>query len=157
MSSLTDTTEARQPIPFPLHGSKKILLVDDDARVLRLLSQVLHADGYRVIACKSGPAAMVAFKANRHIDLLMTDFQMPGMTGLELARELTRASPELPVLVVSGSPADELPLWELWRKRWCFLPKPTSAALLLKTVDHLCGTVPSSLQDEFLKSVLPVS
>ena len=82
---------------------------------------------------------------------------MPGMTGLELAILLTNKAPELPILIVSGSAMDELPLWELWRKKWCFLPKPTSASLLLKTVDQLCGSLPSCMQADVLRLMGPCS
>lgn len=157
MPSLSPSTDKYQPLPFPGHRSTKVLLVDDDALVLRLLADVLTDDGYQVVACRSGESAAAAFRANGHIDLLVTDFQMPGMTGLELATLLTNKAPELPVLIVSGSAMDELPLWELWRKKWCFLPKPTSASLLLKTADQLCGSLSSCMQADVLRLMKPRS
>ena len=155
MPALLPSSERLHLAPFGKRRSTTILLVDDDPLILRLLAEVLISDGYNVLPCSSGAAAAATFRANGHIDLLLTDFQMPGMTGIELANLLTGTRPELSVLLVSGAPEYELPLWELWRKKWCFLAKPFNASLLLKTVDHLCGHEPSHLQEELLRTMSP--
>ena len=95
--------EIPQSAPFPVRSSSTILLVDDDPIVLRLLSDLLTHGGYAVLPCSSGAAAAAAFRANGHIALLLTDFQMPGITGIELANLLTATRPDLAVLLVSGS------------------------------------------------------
>ena len=69
MPALTSSTKNCPPIPFSRHRSTKILLVDDDALVLRLLADVLAEDGYQVVACRNGESAAAAFRANGHIDL----------------------------------------------------------------------------------------
>lgn len=152
MPALLPLINMPQSGSFAMRGSSTILLVDDDPNVLRLLSDLLTRDGYAVLPCSSGAAAAASFRANGHIDLLLTDFQMPGMTGIELANLLTATRPDLAVLLVSGSPADDLPLWELWRKKWCFLSKPLNPSLLLKTISYLCGPLPNELQNGFLQS-----
>ena len=145
MNALLSLNEIPHPTQFAVRISSTILLVDDDPLIVRLFTELLSSEGHEVLPCNSGAAAAAAFRSNERIDLLLTDFQMPGMTGIELADLLTGTRPELSVLLISGSPADELPLWELWRKRWCYLPKPVDTSLLLKTVDHLCGQMPSRL------------
>ena len=125
----------------PRH-TKRILLVDDDPLILQLFTAILRDAGYLVTACSSGVAAVEQFRISHRFDVLMTDFQMPLMNGVTLANLLTGVSRRLAVLVVSGSAQDDVPLWELWRKNWCFLAKPTNAALLLKTLDQLCGLIP---------------
>ena len=153
MPVLSSSPEIRQPAQFAVENSSTILLVDDDPIMLRLMSDLLTRDGYVVLPCNSGAAAAAAsFRADGHIALLLTDFQMPGMTGIELANLLTATRPELTVLLVSGASADELPLWELWRRKWCFLPKPVDPFLLLKTIRYQCGPLPNEPQNGFLKS-----
>ena len=136
------TPDALIAVSPSLRQPKRILLVDDDALILRLFTEILSLAGYAVVSCGGGVAAIEQFRAHSRFDLLMTDFQMPIMNGVQLAKLLTGVSRRLPVLIVSGSAVEEIPLWELWRKKWCFLAKPTSAHLLLKTVDQLCGLVP---------------
>ena len=144
---------ALAPVLFSRRRSKQILLVDDDAVVLGLFETVLTEAGYSVVACSSGIAAVEQFRPNPRFDLLMTDFQMPVMNGITLANLLTGVSRHLRVLVVSGSPSEEIALWELWRKNWCFLAKPVSVPLLLKTIDHLCQLAPIHMAEA---GVLPL-
>ncbi len=131
---------------------KRVLLVDDDPLVLQLFTSILVDAGYQVEPCSSAVAAVEKFRTRRRFDVLMTDFQMPVMTGVRLANLLTGVARKLPVLIISGSAAEEIPLLELWRKHWCFLPKPTNAALLLKTLDQLCGLIPIQMAEV---SVMP--
>ena len=151
MPALLPSPAVPQSAPFVARSSSTILLVEDEPTVLRLLSDLLTQHGYAVLPCSSGAAAAASFRADGHIDLLLTDFQMPGMTGIELANLLTATRPDLSILLVSGFPADELPLWELWRKKWCFLPKPINPSLLLQTVSYLCGPLPNELQKGLLE------
>ncbi len=85
---------------------KHILLVDDEPAILYTLSFVLKHAGYRVTQARDGREALTAIlksrKKNRPFDLLLTDIQMPKMTGIELIDELNRREISLPVFVVSG-------------------------------------------------------
>ncbi len=123
-------------------GTRTILLVDDDAAVLQILSDVLVDAGYKVLACSSADVAMESFERNGSVDLLLADFLMPERTGVELATALTSLASGVQVLIFSAAAMDEMVLWELWRKGWIVLPKPTTLAVLLKTVDYQCGLFP---------------
>jgi hypothetical protein len=86
-----------------LRGDETVLLVEDEALVRNLMSEVLRKRGYRVIECANGREALVrAPQQGGRINLLVTDIVMPGMSGIELSRQLTRGHPELRVLFVSG-------------------------------------------------------
>ena len=150
--SLAAAPDAFIAVGSSLRRSKRILLVDDDSLVLYLFKSILSEAGYFVVACTGGVEAVLEFRSKRRFDLLMTDFQMPTMNGIMLANLLTGVSRRLPVLIVSGSPVEEIALWELWRKNWCFLSKPVNAPLLLKTVDQLCGLAPIHMAEV---SVMP--
>jgi two-component system cell cycle sensor histidine kinase/response regulator CckA len=89
--------------PFPFRGHETILLVEDDDRVRQLLHDFLEQCGYPVKAARNGAEALrIAREYQHHIDLLLTDLVMPGMSGTELARELTRERQGIRLLFVSG-------------------------------------------------------
>src|SRR5215212_4983870 len=81
----------------------RILVVDDTADVRKLLSRVLEAQGYDVLVACDGKAAIGACdQVHGEIDLLLTDIQMPGMNGIELAGSMIANYPKLRVLFISG-------------------------------------------------------
>ncbi len=79
-----------------------ILIVDDDDQVRDLLVRYLGAQGYQTVAVATGEEA-VAHLDRRDLDLIITDFKMPGMNGLELARKALTADPDRPVILMSAS------------------------------------------------------
>lgn len=80
-----------------------MLVVDDEADVLRLLESILTEEGYEVIAARSSEAAIKAFeRLSRRPDLLLVDVVMPGMSGPMLVDHLCRIDPDLKVLFMSG-------------------------------------------------------
>src|SRR5579863_6963009 len=86
----------------------RILLVDDQNSVRDALYTILESDGYEVLAASNGRDGLTIFRqSTRPIELLVTDYNMPQMSGLELARECSRLCGELSVLYVSGSHPDE--------------------------------------------------
>jgi CheY-like chemotaxis protein len=79
-----------------------ILLVDDDALVAMATAEMLKDLGHRVLEASSARKALDILGAGTEVDVVVTDQAMPGMTGLELAAEVRRSWPDLPVLLVSG-------------------------------------------------------
>ena len=132
-------SQRTKPAPPSSRAQTTILLVDDDALVRTALKAVLSYAGFNVLACEDGASAVSLFSLRPNIDVLVTDFQMPEMTGYALAEELTRGTPRLPVVVVSGAAMDELPLQEIAEHDWRFLPKPVNREALLVTIDGLCA------------------
>lgn len=115
----------------------QILLVDDDAIVRRLLQTILERAGYAVLAAEDGPSALeISMWAS--FDMLITDFQMPGMNGFLLADRITKRRPGLPVLLISGAVIEELPLDWIIERDWSFLPKPVDRVHLFETIDDYC-------------------
>jgi CheY-like chemotaxis protein len=78
-----------------------VLLAEDDALVLAVLGEVLEAEGYRVVRAPDGAAALARAR-RRHIDVLLTDLDMPLLDGAGLIRRLWSTRPGLPVVVMSG-------------------------------------------------------
>jgi len=78
------------------------MLVDDEDLVRASTAAMLEDLGFHVIEARSGGEALECLGQDRPVDILVTDYLMPGMTGVELAREASAARPTLPVLIVSG-------------------------------------------------------
>ena len=90
------------------HG-QHILYVDDDESQVFLIKRMLERWGYRVSAYLEQREALDALLADApSFDLVVTDFNMPGLSGLEVARAIRDARPDLPVILVSGYITDEL-------------------------------------------------
>jgi len=134
------TAEPAEPVPqsAPLAGSETILLVEDEEGVRRVLETMLKRSGYRVLSSGSTTEAMsMAREHSGSIHLLITDMVMPGMSGLNMADQLTAQHPEMRVLFVSGygepaSPSAEAP----------FLQKPFSTVELAVKVREILQAAP---------------
>jgi DNA-binding NtrC family response regulator len=81
--------------------STRILIVDDDAAARRCLATVLSGEGFVVLAAPDGRTCLERAGRDRP-DLVITDLMMPGMSGVELCRELHRRDPDLPVVLATG-------------------------------------------------------
>jgi PAS domain S-box-containing protein len=80
-----------------------ILLVEDDDKVASLVTEMFLELGYRVTRVASAQAALGALADDRNIDLVFSDVMMPGpLNGIDLAKEMKRQRPDLPVLLTSG-------------------------------------------------------
>ena len=80
----------------------RVLMVDDDAMVREVLAGELEARGFLVTTSADGAAALGLLDAGQPVDLLITDYAMAGMTGLDLITETRRRRPNLPALLVTG-------------------------------------------------------
>lgn len=128
----------RWPVPSP----ERILVAEDDADIRGLVAVVLSDAGFRVTCANDGKEGWDALCAD-HFDLLVTDHDMPNLTGLELLCRIRAGRANLPVVLISGS----MPLGEpdLFR---CLAPgvaleKPFSLKVLLRTIQRLLAPVPS--------------
>ena len=80
---------------------KKILVVDDNEMLCRLSCDILRAEGYHAVPALSAAEALEAFQ-NEDFDLIVTDFLMPGMSGLDLARAVRNKNPKFPIIVMTA-------------------------------------------------------
>ena len=79
-----------------------MLAVDDDPLVLAITSGMLEDLGHTMIEAESGQEALDLLRGGRRVGLVVTDYAMPGMTGLQLAEELHRHWPQLPIVLATG-------------------------------------------------------
>ena len=132
-----NTLRAGKPASAPLQRQpdprQRILVVEDDADILRLNTGILRRSGYHADAAENGAVAWKALQHERY-DLLITDHKMPKLSGVDLLRKLHAAGMALPVLMVTGNfPTSEFTLH----------PSLQPAATLLKpyTFEELLGKV----------------
>jgi signal transduction histidine kinase len=100
----TETAAADVLTPSTRHDTPPatILLVDDDPLIAGSTAALLEDLGHAVVEANSGPEALKLLASGLNPDLMITDYAMPGMTGLELGREVQRLRPDLPVLLATG-------------------------------------------------------
>src|SRR5215510_7100470 len=86
----------------PVRRRCVLLFVDDDFLISLSTASLLEDLGHTVIKASSGADALVVLRDGQAIDLMITDYAMPGMTGLQLAEEARRLRPDLPILLATG-------------------------------------------------------
>jgi DNA-binding response OmpR family regulator len=132
----TSALAQRQP-----RSSQRILLVDDEVLIRKLCARVLNCFGYQTDTANDGAAAWKALQSKDY-DLLITDNNMPRVSGVELVKKVRSAQMSLPVILVSGN----LPSGELNRNPWlqgvATLAKPFTGDELLGTVNSVLREVP---------------
>lgn len=134
----TDDTAEQASVPSTdksprLRASRRILLVDDDVLIAMSSTDMLIDLGHEVVEVHSGKAALKIIDSGENFDLLITDYSMPGMTGMELAKAARDRVPDLPVLLASGY-ADLPPGVEIDVVR---LGKPHSQDQLAAVIDKM--------------------
>jgi hypothetical protein len=88
------------PVP---RGTERILVVDDEAPLAALSQRLLALLGYRVTALSSSLEALDLFRSDPHgFDLVITDYTMPHMTGVSLAKQMMEVRPDIPVILCTG-------------------------------------------------------
>lgn len=127
--------EVRPSCVRPFEGQALILLVEDDPLVAQSSSDMLIDLGHRVVWVSDARAAAALLRSDQPVDLLMTDYLMPDMNGLELASLSRQVRPDLPVMVVTGFA--DIPAERDSQLLW--LQKPFSQRALCKHLNLALG------------------
>ncbi len=125
----------------------RVLLVDDDAGLLRLLSLRLANAGYRVLAVESGAQALAQLPVFDP-QLIITDLRMPGMDGLELFERVHALHPELPVLMLTAHGPIPASFTAAGGGVFSCLSKPYDSRLLLDCIQRALNRAPDVLPDK---------
>jgi len=149
-----NTTQAREPAVTVLQCQtqpppRRILVVEDEPDIRRLNAEVLECSGYKVDTAEDGIAGWKALhavsRAPDSYDLLITDHEMPGLTGLALVKKVRAARMALPVIMATGAlPVRDLFTRYPWIQPAAALVKPYSIEQLLRTVETVLRTVTGS-------------
>ncbi len=112
-----------------------ILLVDDDLRLLNSLHALVQLSGYHTITANDGAAA-IAILGAQHIDLMLLDLKMPGLSGHQVMDHVEQQSLDTTVIVVSGETCYDSIAKVLRSRAYDYIKKPYAPDELLKTVDN---------------------
>ena len=114
----------------------RILLAEDDDQMRTFLSRGLRRAGHAVDAVSDGMAALVHARRAEY-DLLLADVVMPGMDGIELARQMTARQPELRVMFITGFAAVAMQADAVTPRRSRLLTKPFHLRHLIEEIEAL--------------------
>ncbi len=112
---------------------KSILIVDDDAAILKYASRILEAEGYDVDVAETGVEAIAKSTANFY-NLALLDIKLPDMEGTELLTKMHRTTPAMMKIMVTGFPSLENAVNALNLGADAYLMKPVELGELLKVV-----------------------
>ena len=122
-------------------SGRLVLVVDDNLRIRAYIRAILQGAGAQVMEAGDGLEALELFQTWRDtIDLVVTDVQMPRMTGTDLALSIRAASPSIPLIFVSGEPAP----WDVHDSRGgpFFIGKPFAPEVLLDAAGQFFASLP---------------
>ncbi|HCF8063246.1 two-component system response regulator GlrR [Klebsiella michiganensis] len=117
-----------------IRKSARLLLVDDDPGLLKLLGMRLVSEGYSVLTAESGPEALRTLSRDK-VDLVVSDLRMDEMDGLQLFSEIQKVQPGMPVIILTahGSIPDAVAATQ--QGVFSFLTKPVDKDALYKAID----------------------
>ncbi|HEX9341868.1 MAG TPA: response regulator [Thermoplasmata archaeon] len=110
-----------------------VLVVDDDEGIRENLAELLSMDDYRTFTAASAEEALERIEADE-VDLLLTDFQMPGASGVELIEAARRTRPALPAILITAFPYVYEQIDPTRRRGVTLLLKPFAAEEVLRIV-----------------------
>ena len=148
MTSVALSTSC-DPLPIPVGGSRRLVYVaDDEPILLELASALLESQGCVVQTFRSGEELVSAIKqASQKPALLVTDYAMGGMTGLEAIEICKQISPGLKTFLVSGT-VDESVFQGAVHEPDRFLRKPYAPGAFTRCAADLLNLTPSSVSDQ---------
>jgi DNA-binding NtrC family response regulator len=114
-----------------------ILVVDDNESVLAVVVAILKAQDFRVLSADSGPAALRLAETEPTIDLLLSDVDMPEMSGPYLGEQLKKTRPDLHVMLMSGGNKGNLLVLNYG---WAYIQKPFVVVKLVQMVNEVLHT-----------------
>ena len=129
----------------------KIMVVDDESRMRKLVRDFLTREGYKVIEAGDGEEAVNLFYANRDVALIILDVMMPKMDGWQTCREI-RAESKVPIIMLTakGDEQDELRGFELGVDE--YISKPFSPKILVARVEAILRRSGKAEAEEMLSA-----
>lgn len=120
-------------------ATTRVLIVDDEGDIRALLARLVTGEGYEPVLARDGEEALHALVVSAP-DILLLDIKMPGLSGLEVLREVQRLRPGLPVVMMSAQSGDH-DLRDAFLAGACdYLVKPFAHEDVLTTLRRICLT-----------------
>lgn len=118
----------------------KILIIDDDEVLLRMLSITLAEEGYSVLTTADGPQGITLYKEHRPA-LVLLDLGLPGMNGIEVLKEIRRFDNKAKVIVVTGYGSVESAVGAIRYGAWDYVQKPVETDILLRKMESALSRI----------------
>ena len=112
--------------------NERVLVVDDQADVLDMTIELFRNMGYEVLSANNGKDALAILETMPHVDILFSDVVMPGISGIDLAREARSLIPKIKVILASGYHAGSLTINNSGAEDYKFVKKPYRMAEIAK-------------------------
>jgi CheY-like chemotaxis protein len=138
---------------MPFDAAVSVVLIDDEVAVLRLLEQALRAKGLVPHAAQTGAKGLELVKQVRPA-IVLTDVNMPGMTGIEVLRDVKRLDPEIVVLIMTGYSTEDLVLEAFHAGATNYLKKPFTLKTLAEVLDGVLDLIQSKAEARVPRSSL---
>jgi CheY-like chemotaxis protein len=116
-----------------------ILIVDDEEQNRRIYAEILNDLGYRTIEEPDGESALMTIKAGASVDLVIADYRMPGMNGLQFIESLRSMMPSVPMIMVTAFANVESYLQSFSLGVFEYMNKPFSKAEFVRIVKAALG------------------
>lgn len=114
--------------------SSNVLVIDDESCILKMMELVLSNSGFNVTTAKNGSDGLAAYGNGAKYDVVVSDYRMPDMTGIEVEQEIIRRDPSAKVIIVSGFGGCDTALEAMNRGATDFLRKPFAPEALRDAV-----------------------
>ena len=129
------TKEKNKTETMPAQKSKNILVADDDDAIRELVRALLEDEGYEVTEATTGQEALDALK-ERTCDLIILDVRMPGMTGLDVLKQLREQQGELPVILMTAHGSPNVAIQASSLGVYGYVSKPFETEAVLSMIGH---------------------
>ena len=134
-------------------GDVRVLVVDDETVIREGLRRVLEGEGFAVVACSGGHAALENIQQGE-FDLIITDLKMPGMNGLELLRNVQILQPGIPVILITGYASVDTAVEAMKLGASDYLSKPFTPDVLMEKVRNALSRRAHSPEDLLIRQEL---
>jgi CheY-like chemotaxis protein len=117
----------------------RVLLADDDTEICSLIRTILRSGPYELTVCHDAETALLRIESDANYDLLISDFMLPGITGIDLITRVREnpSTSELPIVMITGHEADVMDQLAKTAGANAFLNKPFNLGDFRATVQRL--------------------
>jgi len=133
--------------------SRKVLLIDDDESLRRVTEYSLHSAGFHVLSAADGKQGLASFRKDNP-QIVITDIQMPGMSGLEILQQIKAERPETMVIVVTAYSSVEKAVVAMKEGAYDYLSKPFSRDELVIVVERAFTFLGLQKENQWLRDEL---
>ena len=119
-------------------GKIQLLIADDDSATREMMGAFFREKGYFVFLAENGEEALYLL-GEKKIDLVISDYQMPGMDGRELFRRINKFHPSLPIILITGRSFQERADASFPEHLYGYFPKPVDLMLLEISIAKALG------------------